>query len=111
MAREADAAARFKEQRQTPGTETALRGSIEALSKGQPNYDRMSDQLAQTTRQQLPQLKAALEQYGVLQSLKFTGVGPAGADIYEVRFEKATTEWRISLGADGKIAGMTFRPQ
>jgi hypothetical protein len=36
-------------------------------------------------------------------------VGPGGADIYEVRFEHATTEWRIMLGADGKVASLGFR--
>jgi hypothetical protein len=48
------------------------------------------------TRQQLPQLKATIAQVGALQSVTFTGVGPASADIYQVKFERGTTEWRGS---------------
>jgi hypothetical protein len=37
--------------------------------------------------------------------LTFKGVGPAGADIYHVKFANGTFEYRIALDADGKIAG------
>jgi hypothetical protein len=70
----------------------------------------MTPQFAAVTRQQLPQLKQMIAQFGALQSVKFTGVGPGGADIYEVVFEHARTEWRISLATDGKIQGLLFRP-
>jgi hypothetical protein len=36
-------------------------------------------------------------------------VGPGGADIYEVKFEHGSTEWRIMLESDGKIASVGFR--
>ena len=110
-ARAADVALRFKEQRQSAGTEAALRKSIEGLQRGQPDYDLMSPQAAAATREQLPKLKAAIDQFGALQSITFKGVGPAGADIYEARFERATTEWRISLGPDARIVGINFRAQ
>jgi hypothetical protein len=61
------------------------------------------------TRQQLLALKGAMEQLGMLQSVTFTGVGPGGADIYQVKFANGTTEWRIMLGADGKIVTVLFR--
>jgi hypothetical protein len=51
-----------------------------------------------------------LTQLGALQSVKFTGVGQGGMDIYEVQFEHGKTEWRVILGADGKAAGIGFRP-
>jgi CubicO group peptidase (beta-lactamase class C family) len=103
-------AQRFKDQKQAPGTEAALRRNIEELQRGEPNYDQMSPQLADVTRQQLPQLKAVMGQLGTLQSVTFTGVGPGGADIYQVKFEHGSTEWRISLGPDGKAIGIGFRP-
>jgi CubicO group peptidase (beta-lactamase class C family) len=103
-------AKRFKDQTQSPGTEAALRRNIEELQRGEPNYDQMSPQLADITRQQLPQLKATMAQLGALQSVTFTGVGPGGADIYQVKFEHGTTEWRIMLGSNGKTVSIGFRP-
>jgi CubicO group peptidase (beta-lactamase class C family) len=101
---------RFKDQTQSPGTEAALRRNIEELQRVEPNYDQMSPQLADITRQQLPQLKSTMAQLGALQSVTFTGVGPGGADIYQVKFEHGTTEWRIMLGTDGKAVSIGFRP-
>ena len=103
-------AKRFKDQTQSPGTEAALRRNIEELQRVEPNYDQMSPQLADITRQQLPQLKSTMAQLGALQSVTFTGVGPGGADIYQVKFEHGTTEWRIMLGTDGKAVSIGFRP-
>ena len=110
----ADAAAafdkRFKDQTAAPGSEAALRRMIEELQNGKPNYDRMSAGLANATRQQLPQLQSTITGLGALQSVKFTGVGPGGADIYQVKFEKGSLEYRIWLAADGKIESTNFRP-
>jgi hypothetical protein len=110
-AHNADVSKRFKEQTQSPGTEAAVRRSIQELQLGQPNYDLMSPQMAALTRQQLPQLKTVVAQFGALQSVTFKGVAPGGLDIYEVKFEHATTEWRVMLGPDGKIQAMGLRPQ
>jgi hypothetical protein len=103
-------AQRVKDQKQSPGTEAALRRNIEGLQRGEPDYEMMSPQLAEITRQQLPQLKATMAQWGALRSVTFTGVGPAGADIYQVKFEHGTTEWRIMLGPDGKAVIISVRP-
>ena len=101
----ADLAKRIKDQTQGPGTEAALRGLIEGLISGKPNYDQMIPNLAGATRAQLSQLQSMVKPRGALQSLTFKGVGPAGADIYVVRFENGSFEYRIMLDADGKIAG------
>ena len=66
--------------------------------------------LAARARKSWPPLKAVMAQFGALQSVTFKGVGPAGADIYELQFEKAKTEWRIMLDEDGKTALLNFRP-
>jgi hypothetical protein len=43
--------------------------------------------------------------------MAFRTVGPGGADIYNVSFERGQVEWRIQpLTADKKIPGMSFRP-
>jgi hypothetical protein len=105
------AAKRFKDQTQAPGSEAALRRNIDELRLGEPKYELMSPGLAGVTRQQLPQLKASINELGAVKSVTFKGVGPGGADIYEVTFEHGSTEWRIMLDSDGKIASVGFRTQ
>jgi len=109
---DADAAfaKRFKDQTPAPGGEAALRKMIEGLAAGKPDYDALSPSLAQITRQQLPQLEGNIGKLGALHSMTFKGVGPGGADIYAVAFEKGALEFRIWLGPDGKIDGANFRP-
>jgi hypothetical protein len=73
-AHDVDVAKRFKEQTQSPGTEAAVRRTIQELQVGEPKYDLMSAQLAAVARQQLPQLKATIAELGALQSVTFKGV-------------------------------------
>jgi D-alanyl-D-alanine-carboxypeptidase/D-alanyl-D-alanine-endopeptidase len=103
-------AMKVKDQTQSPGTEAALRRIIEELRLGQPKYELMNANFADLTRQQLPQLKGLVTQMGAVESATFKGVGPAGADIYEVKFEHGSMEWRILLEPDGKIATIGLRP-
>jgi CubicO group peptidase (beta-lactamase class C family) len=107
----AAAAKRIKDQTPAPGSEAVLRKMIEGLRLGQPDYDLMSPALAAVTRQQLPQLQPSIAQLGSVQSVSFKGVGPAGADIYQVKFENGSLEFRIWLAPDGKIGSANFRPQ
>jgi CubicO group peptidase (beta-lactamase class C family) len=102
---------RFKDQAQDPRTEAALRRNIDELRLGQPKYERMSSGLASVTRQQLPQLQATIAQLGAVVSVTFKGVGPGGADIFQVKFEHRSTEWRILMQSDEKIASVGFRPE
>jgi hypothetical protein len=102
---------RFKDQTQDPRTEAALRRDIDELRLGQPKYEKMSSGLANVTRQQLPQLKATIAQLGAVESVTFKGVGPGGADIYEVKFEHGSTEWRILMQSDEKVARVAFSAQ
>ena len=100
---------RFKDQTQDPRTEAALRRNIEEVRLGQPKYEKMSSDLANVVRQQLPQLTALMVQFGVVKSVMFKGVDPGGADIYEVNFENGSTEWRILMQSDEKVASAGFR--
>jgi CubicO group peptidase (beta-lactamase class C family) len=106
----AAAAKRFKDQTAVPGSDAALRKMIEDLRLGKPDYDHMSTGLAAATRQQLSQLQSTLAQLGALQSVTFKGVGPGGADIYAVKFENGSLEYRILLGTDGKVEMASVRP-
>jgi hypothetical protein len=106
----AQTARRVKDQTPMPGSEAALRRLIQEIRSGNPSYDRMSESLANATRQQLPQLQPMLNQLGDVQTVSFKGVGPAGADIYRVDFAKGSLEIRIRLAPDGKIDGASTSP-
>ena len=83
---------------------------IEELRVGKPNYDLLSPGLADATRQQLPNLQSAIGNLGALQSVNFKGVGPGGADIYQLKFENGSLEFTIVPGPDGKTQGALMRP-
>ncbi len=89
-----DAAAAFpkrlKDQTPAPGGEAALRKMVEDLGSGKPDYQAVSPGLANGP--QLAQIQSMMSKLGPLQSLVFKGVGPGGADIYSVRFEKGALE-------------------
>jgi len=101
---------RVKDQTALPGSESALRRIIEEVRSGNPNYDLLGSGLASTVRQQLPQIQAQIVQLGAVQSMSFKGVGPAGADIYHVQFANGVIEFRIGVGADGKVEPLGMRP-
>ena len=106
----ADFDRRFKEQKPAAGSEAAVRLMVEGLIAGKPNYEMMSPGLANATRQQLTGIQTEFAGFGALQSITFKGVGPGGADIYQVKFEKGSIDYRIWLSPDGKVDSANFRP-
>jgi hypothetical protein len=100
-----DLAARIQSQTATPGSEAALRRTIDGILAGEPNYSEMTPELAAVTRQQLPKLEALVQGFGPVQSIAFRGVGQAGWDSYEVKQQGGSTLWRISLDSNGTIDG------
>jgi cyanophycinase len=109
-AKAAFAGQRYKDQKQAPGSEEALRRMIGEVSAGEPKYGQMSAEAAQRTAQQLPRLKETIGKLGALQSVSFEGVLPDGTDDYVVKFANGDTEWRIMLGPDGKIQTVGYHP-
>jgi hypothetical protein len=91
------------------GSDVALRLVIAAEQQGKPLYDEMGPLVARATYEQLLYVTEKLAALGPLQSLVFKGVGPAGADIYDVNFANGSAEWRIFLAPDGKIRGLSHR--
>jgi hypothetical protein len=96
---------KIKSQAQTPGTQAALKGYIDGLISGHPDYAAMSPKMAEVTRQQLAGLHAAISQLGPVKSFQFLGVNPNGGDVYDVRQEGGVMHWSIATDADGKIVG------
>ena len=93
------------------GSEEMLRQYIEALGRGEPNYDRMTPEVAAQTRQQLPFNQAILGRLGALRAVSFRGVTGMGSDIYMAHFANGTAEWRIALVKDGMIGRIALGPQ
>ena len=93
-----------------PGGEATVRRVSEELARGEPNYDLLSPQMGNVTRQQLPALKQRLSSLGPVQSVKFVEVGPSGGDVYEVQYANGGLRWIISLTSDGKLANAGLQP-
>jgi hypothetical protein len=108
-----DQPARPTATRRTPahGSEEALRQYIEGLARGEPNYGRMTSEVAGETRRQLPLNQAVLAKLGALRAMSFRGVSPLGSDIYTVHFANGSAEWRISLVKEGRIGRIALGPQ
>ena len=93
------------------GSDEMLRQYIEALGRGEPNYDRMTAEVAAQTRAQLPFDQAILTRLGALRAVSFRGVSALGSDIYMAHFAHGTAEWRIGLVKDGTIGRIALGPQ
>jgi hypothetical protein len=93
------------------GSEAMLRWYIEALARGEPNYDRMTAEVAAQTRAQLPFDQAILTRLGALRAVSFRGVTGIGSDIYMAHFANGSAEWRIGLAKDGTIGRIALGPQ
>jgi hypothetical protein len=94
---------RFKEQKQGPRTEPLVRQFVDDARHGKPQYDRMLPSLAEMIRQDLGGLQDDLEPLGAFKSMAFKGVSQGGSDIYQVKFENGTMEFRLGIASDGTI--------
>jgi hypothetical protein len=103
-------AQRFKDQKAFPGSEAQIRVEIDEIQRKQPTYARMTPEFAEVARPQAEHLEGLIDGLGTLQSITFKGVGPGGFDIYEVKFEHGSLDWRIVLDGEGKVAGEGLRP-
>jgi serine-type D-Ala-D-Ala carboxypeptidase/endopeptidase len=101
---------RFKDQKPFPGSERAIRIEVDEMQRKQPTYERMTPEFAEVARPQAEHVEGLIAGLGTLQSITFKSVGPGGFDIYEVKFEHGSLDWRILLDADGKIAGERLHP-
>ena len=98
---------RVKEQAPAQGSQAELRLIINGMRIGEPKHELMTPSFAAATRQHLPEMKtliAQLDALGAVQSLMFKEVGRDGGDVYEVKFEHGSSEWRIAMQPDGKVA-------
>ena len=93
------------------GSEEALRQHIEALARGEPRYEMMSEEAAAETRQQLLLQQAILARLGPLRAMSFRAATQLDSDVYMAQFANGAAEWRIRLLKDGRIGGLALGPQ
>lgn len=93
-------------------SETVLRTMIEGLRSGQVDYAAMTPAMAERVRGQQASLQPMLNGFGAVLSVEAAGVDPNAptAEVFLVKFEKASTRWVISFDAEGKINGLGVRP-
>ena len=103
-------AKRFADQRPYPRGEAVLRTLIDEVRAGEPDYSKMSEVVADGTRQQLQTSRAMLNQLGGLKSVSFKGVDPNGGDTYEAAFANGKLRVVLILNPDDSIEGMGFGP-
>jgi hypothetical protein len=94
-----------------PGSEELLRGYIEAVNRGEPDYDRMTPEVAAQTRRNLALDRAILARLGALRAVSFRGVTAIGSDVYMTHFANGSAEWRIGLVKNGNIGRIALGPQ
>ena len=92
---------RLKEQKPHPGSEAALRKIIAGLQAGKPDESMIT--ATGYLHEHLSAIQSQVAQMGVVESVEFQRVGPAGPDIYSVKTAKGLFAARIWLASDGKV--------
>lgn len=100
---------KFRSQRQ-PGSEAAVRSLFSGMESGKPDYAQMSVEVASRIRNGLNVFHTDMSKAGEAESVKFTGIGTAGLDDYELKTATSTVRFAVYLGADGKIVVANFGP-
>lgn len=85
-----------------PGGAESIKRLLEELARGVPNYNLMSNNLADATREQLPALQTEISKLGVIKSVTFDHVEPAGLDVYNVTLANGALQCGIFVTPDGK---------
>ena len=94
---------------ENPGERELVQAIALGLAEGNPPYARLGDDLAQMTRDRLPQLQANLQNMGDFQSIAFSQ-SSGGLSIYVLTYTKGRIEWRSLMDDDGKEALAAFHP-
>jgi hypothetical protein len=99
---------RIQDRTPAPGSLQALRTLLTSLQAGTVDDSLMSP--GAPIHQQLDELRKNTAGFGAIQSIAFTGVGPAGPDIYRVDTDKGAWMCRIWLSPEGKIDQAMISP-
>jgi D-alanyl-D-alanine-carboxypeptidase/D-alanyl-D-alanine-endopeptidase len=101
-------AKRVQQQTAAPGSEAATRRLVDQMQRKRVDYGQFTADFAVLAQQYAATSEGLMASLGGLQSVNFKGVGPNGEDIYELKFDNGSVDWRISL-LDGKVSGLGFQ--
>jgi len=90
-------------------SEETLRTVIADLQAGEPDYSRMTDDIAAAVREQAAVVTPVVQGFGDLVSVAFLG-SRDGIDVFNVIFAEAETQWMLGLTPEGKVSALLFRP-
>jgi hypothetical protein len=90
-----------------PGSEVALRRTIDEIARDTPNYDLMTPEVVAAVREFEDMLQRQLSSLGTFESVRFLSTTARGDDAYLVIFDKGVTIWEIGLAADNKTSWIT----
>jgi len=100
---------KFRDQPQ-PGGADAARALFSGIASGQPDYARMSDDVAQMVKSDFDFFHTDMHRLGEVRSVRFTGVRTTGLDNYEIVTDTFVQPIAIYLGPDKKIVAASFYP-
>jgi DNA-binding transcriptional MerR regulator len=110
-AREAEIlASRIANKTPNANSERILRDVIASLQTGAIDRGQFIDRVSSRICVALPAIVEEFAAKGKLREISFRGVGRAGGDVYDVKFDNEETEFRLGLGPDGKIRFLFWRP-
>jgi hypothetical protein len=104
-------ARRIKDQKADPRSAPAIRKLVAGLAGGNPDYDAMSPQLADLTRQQAKGLGELFAGLGELKTLTFQRVTESGADEYLAEFANGRLRIDVGVNDDGRIDKAYLEPR
>jgi len=87
-----------------PGSEAALRRTIDEYAQGKLNYDLMTPDVGQFVRKIEADFHRQITSFGKLESVTFLSTNVLGADVYLVRFTDGVMMWEVGLTTDGKTS-------
>jgi hypothetical protein len=90
-------------------SEDALRDFIAGAAAGDIDTSNMTDDLVTAITDQSDQVSTLIASYGAVEAVTFTGK-QNGADLFNVLFAEADTQWVIGFNEAGKVAILLFRP-
>jgi hypothetical protein len=103
-------AARIQAQTALPGSEAAVHELINWVASGEPDYARMTPELASAMRKALPTLQQSFATLGPVVSVQFLGVGSQGWDLYQLKHQHGMSQMRFILDSSGLISGALLTP-
>ena len=92
----------------TVATQAALTRLIGELQAGAPDYSKLETRIADAMRGQQAALSGLIKSKGALQAVEPLGADASGAQRFRARFETDSTEFGLSLNAQGQISGFTI---